>query len=52
MSKKDVGHVAANGSSVENYGEKMVVGYTDDGESVSAQMSSGCCARLIRRTWG
>ena len=35
MSKKGIGYVAANGSSIENYGEKKIVGYTDDGESVS-----------------
>ncbi len=28
-------YVAAKGSSVENYGEKKIVGYADDGESVS-----------------
>ncbi len=35
MSKRGVGYAAANGSSVENHGEKKIVGHTDDGEGVS-----------------
>ncbi len=35
MSKRGVGHVAASGSSVKNYGEKKIVGNSDDAESVS-----------------
>ena len=38
MSKKGIGFVAANGSKIENYGEKRVVGYTEDGEGVSMKM--------------
>ncbi len=30
MSRKGIGFVAANGSGIKNYGEKMIVGYTDD----------------------
>ena len=41
MSKRGIGFVAANGSSIKNYGEKKIVGYTDDGESVSMR---GQCA--------
>ena len=35
MSKRGIGDVAANGSSIKNYGEKKIVGYADDGGSVS-----------------
>ncbi len=35
ISKKGIGFVAANGSAIKNYGEKRVVGYTEDGEGVS-----------------
>ena len=38
MSKRGIGYVAANGSSIENYGEKKIVGYTDDGESLSMRV--------------
>ena len=38
MSKRGIGYVAANGSSIKNYGEKKIVGYTDDGESVSVRV--------------
>ncbi len=37
MSERDIGYVAANGSSSENYGEKKIVGYTDDGDGVSTR---------------
>ncbi len=35
MSKGGIGYVAANGRGVKNHGEKKIVGYADDGESVS-----------------
>ena len=38
MSKRGIGCVAAKGSSVENYGEKKIVGHADDGESVSMRI--------------
>ena len=38
MSKKGIGFVAANGSSIKNYGEKRIAGYTDDGEGVSLKI--------------
>ncbi len=38
MSRRGIGYVAANGSSIKNYGEKKIVGYTDDGESVSMRV--------------
>ncbi len=38
MSKRGVGYVAAHGSSIKNYGEEDIVGYTDDGESVSMRI--------------
>ena len=32
LSKRGIGHVAARGSSIENYGEKRIAGRTDGGE--------------------
>ncbi len=31
-SQRGIGYVAASGSSIENYGEIEIVGYTDDGK--------------------
>ncbi len=38
MSKKGIGFVAANGSGIKNYGEKLTAGYTDDGGAVSMKV--------------
>ncbi len=38
MSQIGIEHVAANGSSIKNYGETKMVDYTDDGESVSMRV--------------
>ncbi len=38
MSKRGIGYVAANGSGIKNYGEKKIVGYTDDGEGLSMKV--------------
>ena len=35
MSRRGIGFVAANGSGIKSYGEKKIVGYTDNGEAVS-----------------
>ncbi len=37
MSKRGIGFVAANGSGIKNYGEK-IAGYIDDGEGVSMRV--------------
>ena len=37
-SRRGLGFVAANGTKIKNYGEKQMVGYTDDGEGVSLKM--------------
>ena len=37
-SKKGVGYIAANGSNVENYGERVVKGFTGEGCAVSMAM--------------
>ena len=47
MSKRGIGYVAANGSSVENYGEKKIVGYTDDGESVSMRVQRADVKKVL-----
>jgi hypothetical protein len=39
MSEAGVGFVAANGSRIENFGEKHLVGYTDEGDSVGMRMT-------------
>jgi hypothetical protein len=39
MSEAGIGFVAANGSKIENYGEKQVVGYTDEGDAVGMRMT-------------
>jgi hypothetical protein len=38
MSRRGIGFVAANGSGIKNYGEKMIVGYIDDGGAVSMKV--------------
>ena len=43
-----MGFVAANGTKIKNYGEKKVIGYTDDGEGVSLKMQ---CAD-VKKTLG
>jgi hypothetical protein len=35
MSRRGIGHIAANGSSITNCGEKKIVGSTGDGEGVT-----------------
>ena len=47
MSKNKVGFVAANGSKIENYGERTVVGYTDDGEGVSMRMTCADVQKVL-----
>ncbi len=37
MSRRCKGYIAANGGSIENYGEKKIVGHADDGESASTR---------------
>ncbi len=34
MSKKGLGYVAANGSNIENYGEKSIAGHTESGDGM------------------
>ena len=47
MSKRGIGYVAANGSSIKNYGEKKIVGYTDDGESVSMRVQCADVKKVL-----
>jgi hypothetical protein len=39
LSEAGVGFVAANGSRIANFGEKQVVGWTDEGDAVSMRMT-------------
>ena len=48
MSTKGIGFVAANGSAIKNYGEKRVVGYTEDGEGVSIKITREDGDKVLR----
>jgi hypothetical protein len=47
MSRKGIGFVAANGSGIKNYGEKMIVGYTDDGGAVSMKVQCADVKKVL-----
>jgi hypothetical protein len=44
VSRIGVGYVAADGSSIKNYGEKTTFGFPDDGEGVSVRLQ---CANVM-----
>ena len=39
MSKRGIGFIAANGSKISNYGEKKVIGWTDEGMCMGMRMT-------------
>jgi hypothetical protein len=47
MSKKGIGFIAANGSNITSYGEKQIVGYTDDGEGVSLRIQRADVKKVL-----
>ena len=47
MSRRGIGFVAANESGIKNYGEKKIVGYTDDGESVSMRVQRADVKKIL-----
>ncbi len=47
MSRKGIGFVAANGSSIQNYGEKMIIGHTDDGGAVSMKVQCADVKKIL-----
>ena len=47
MSKKGIGFVAANGSSIKNYGEKVIVGYAGDGGAVSMKVQCADVRKVL-----
>ena len=47
MSRRGIGFVAANGSGIKNYGEKKIVGYTDDGEGVSMRVQCADVKKVL-----
>ncbi len=47
-SRRGVGYVTANGSSIENYGEKNIVGLTDDGEAASMWVQRADSKKALR----
>ncbi len=38
MSRRGIGFAAAHGSGIEDYGEKKIVGYTEDGGGISLRI--------------
>jgi len=47
MSRNGIGFVAANGSKISNFGERRVVGYTDEGEGVSMRMTCADVQKVL-----
>ena len=47
MSKKGIGYVAANGSGIKNHGEKLIAGYTDEGESISMKVQCADVKKVL-----
>ena len=47
MSRRGIGFVAANGSSIKSYGEKKIVGYTDNGEAVSMRVQCADVKKVL-----
>ena len=47
MSRKGIGFVAANGSEIKNYGEKLIVGYTDEGGAVSMKVQCADVKKVL-----
>ncbi len=48
LSKRGIGYVSANGSSIENYGEKHISGYTDTVESVTMRAQRTAVKKALR----
>ena len=47
MSRKGIGFVAANGSEIKNYREKLIVGYADDGGAVSMKVHCADAKKVL-----
>ncbi len=47
---KEIAFAAANGRGIKNYGEKKVVGYTDDGEGASLRIQRADAKNVARLT--
>ena len=47
MSEAGVGVVAAKGSRIENFGEKHLVGYTDEGDAVGMRMTVADARKVL-----
>ena len=47
MSRRGIGFVAANGSGIKSYGEKKIVGYTDNGEAVSMRVQCADVKKVL-----
>ncbi len=48
MSRRGIGHAAANGSSRKNYGEKKTAGLTDDGEELSMRAQRADAKKVVQ----
>ena len=47
MSKKGIGYVAASGSGSKNHGEKLIAGYTDEGESICMKVQCADVKKVL-----
>ena len=47
VSERGVGLVAANGSGIKNYGEKQIIGHTEDGEGVSLRIQCADAKKVL-----
>jgi predicted RNA-binding protein len=47
MSKNRISFVAANGSKIDNYGERKVIGHTDEGEGVTMRMTCADVQKVL-----
>ncbi len=47
MSKRGIGFAAANGSGIKNYGEKRIIGYTENGEEVSLRIQCADVKKVL-----
>ncbi len=47
VSKRGVRFVTASGSGIENYGEKKIIGHTEDGEGVTVRTQSADAKKVL-----
>ncbi len=47
VSRRGVGFVAASGSKIKNYGDKRIIGHTEDGEGVSLRIQRAGVKKVL-----